>query len=142
MPDPNITDIIYTTRKAQNGQIYLLENPLFPRKIYNIENGYVDGENNIRLDYDIRQRRLQIDGHPDEYLCINDGIDKTCCDLSIFLAHRKTGLVQNYITKLTDEDFPLKCDGRLVENVSKYLKISPLKLVLFRCSQCHLKTEF
>lgn len=114
---PDTLDTIYTTRKAPNGKIYLLEDPLFPMQMYKLENGYVDGDNNIRLHYDVRQRRGQIEGHPEEYLCINDGIDKTCCELSVFLAHRQTGVVQNYITKLTKNAFPLKCNGRLVGNV-------------------------
>ncbi|KAI6184673.1 hypothetical protein M3Y97_00621300 [Aphelenchoides bicaudatus] len=114
---PNIPDTIFTTRKAQNGKIYLLEDPTFPMQIYNFENGYVDGEDNIRLVYDIQHRRKELEGEPDDYLCINDGIDKTCCELSVFLAHRKTGLVHNYITKLTEDKFPLKCQDRLVGNM-------------------------
>lgn len=114
---PNVPDTIYTTRKAQNGKIYLLEDPIFPMKMYNLENGYVDEESSIRLHYDIQQRRRQIEGQPNDYMCINDGIDKTCCELSVFLAHRETGQVHNYITKLTADGFPLKCDDRLVGNM-------------------------
>lgn len=87
-------------------------------QIYYLENGYVDGESSIRLHYDIQQRRRQIEGEPGDYMCINDGIDKTCCELSVFLAHKKTGKVHNYITKLSKNSFPLKCDDRLVGNVN------------------------
>ena len=108
-------------------------------RMYHFEHGYIDGDNNINLHYDIQHRKREIEGRPDDYLCINDGIDKTCCELSVFLAHRETGSVYNYITKLTTDDFPLKCEGRLVGNVIKDSCID--SIVWFRCSRFHLKME-
>jgi hypothetical protein len=107
----------YSIRKTQK-DMYLLEDPIFPRQMYKLHNGYVDSDDCLELRYDIRDRKREIDGPPGDYMCINDGIDKTCGELSIYMANLKSGTVENFSTSLAEDGFPFKCEGRLTGNVN------------------------
>ncbi|KAI6221630.1 hypothetical protein M3Y95_00982600 [Aphelenchoides besseyi] len=115
LPQPHIEQT--SIRRAFNEQVYLLDSASFASYIYRLNDGRIESTPSLKLHYDVRQRLSEIDGVPEDFMCINDGIEKTCCELSVYLANLQTGLVNNYATKLAEDNFPFKCRDRLVDNM-------------------------
>ena len=134
----------FATRRASwESGAYLLDDPPFASRIYTLGakkrhsnnklEDFVCVQRNIELRYDVRKRISSVVVNSEqkvgELICLNDGIDKTCAELSVYLANLRTGLVQNYKTRLAADKFPLKCDDRLVESVS-YCYCKEISIIL------------
>ncbi|KAI6238037.1 Partner of Y14 and mago [Aphelenchoides fujianensis] len=106
-----------STRRGADGQVYLLDDTPFPLNVYRLNCEEVERTPFLQVRYDIRPRFQKIDGQPEDFLAINDGIDKTNAELSVLLLNLRTGVVQNFVTKSNGENFPYKCEDRLVESM-------------------------